>query len=829
MAVEEAVARGELLAGRYAIGQRVGQAGGQGTVYRALDEVTGAYVAVKVLHPHIYRGDRAQVEAEIKVLRAIRSAHVIRLLDAVDVPAAFGRPATRALVMELADSSLEDHIEEGRGAPPRILRTALDHAAAGLADLHAARVTHNDVKPSNILCCGDRWKLADFGIATALDGTHAYHSWQDTAYAAPERSARGEVRPEGDVWSYGMTVYRAVTGQAGTPARGRLKDLETPWRQLVSSCLVDNPTQRLGLADLRSKLPHLPEHTLTRPRQEAPVPADPPGRPPRPVAGIVATVVVLALVAISATVVLRWHLGTDRENGSGGPAPMVPPPLHGGGLVYAIFADPNGLDPTKNAWDTSGLQVANALFDPLMAYDAKGGLAPYLAKGLTASADYKTWTLDLRSGVTFHNGDELDADSVVTCLKALRRSIITGSAMQMITDTVAMDRLTVRITTSRPWAALPSLLAGQAGYVVSPVQLADPDGSSKPIGTGPFSLHGWQINQRFELVRNLAYWRDGLPYLDSVRFEVVPDGPRRIEMLERGEIDVATFNSTADLAALDEAVSRRAPTTGPDGRSGALVVERDQGDTEKDTILFNTSKPPLNDLRIRQALAYATDVKALAEANGWPEDRLANGFLPPDSPFYTPVAYPTFDLTRARTLAQAYKFEKNLRDISFTLTEAFEPGFLPMLIDQWARAGINVRINSVEGKQLVRYAVTGQYDAMHLVYFASPDPDTFWHFFVSDSIRSPISLNFAQLRDARIDEGFNEARASADPGIRKEGYAKVQEALADQLPYLWLLRDEWRIATVSRVRDARSMTLPDGQPAMPFVDGSHRLTETWIS
>jgi peptide/nickel transport system substrate-binding protein len=503
-------------------------------------------------------------------------------------------------------------------------------------------------------------------------------------------------------------------------------------------------------------------------------------------------------------------------------------PQTGGELVYAIFADPNGLDPTKNAWDVSGLQVANVIFDPLMAYDNKGALAPYLAKGLTPSADFKTWTLSLRSGVTFHNGDPLDAESVVTCLKALRESIITGGAMQMITDTVAVDKRTVKITTSRPWAALPSLFAGQAGYVVSPVQLADPDGSSKPIGTGPFMLHGWQINERFELVKNAAYWRDGLPYLDGVRFEVVPEGPRRIEMLERGDIDVATFNSTADLAALDESVNRRGKISAPDGRSGALTVERDQGDSEKDTILFNTSKPPLNDLRIRQALAYATDVKELAEANGWPKDRLANGLLPPDSPFYTKVDYPSFDLARAKQLVQTYKFEKNLKDISFTLMEAFEPGFLPMLIEQWGRAGIKVKINLVEGKQLVRYAVTGNYDAMHLIYFASPDPDTFWHFFVSDTIKSPISLNFSQLKDPRIDEGFNEGRASASPEVRKEGYAKVQQALADQLPYLWLLRDDWRIATVGRVRDARSVTLPDGQPAMPFVDGSHRLTETWI-
>src|SRR5262245_48266266 len=150
MAVEEVIRRGEALANRYVIGQRLGQPGGQGAVYRAWDEVEGDYVAVKVLHPHVYRAERALVDAEIDLLRTIRSERVIRLLDVVGVPPAFGRPATRALVMELADSSLADRIEDGRGAPARVLRTALPDALEGLADLHRARITHNDVKPSNI-------------------------------------------------------------------------------------------------------------------------------------------------------------------------------------------------------------------------------------------------------------------------------------------------------------------------------------------------------------------------------------------------------------------------------------------------------------------------------------------------------------------------------------------------------------------------------------------------------------------------------------------------------------------------------------------------------
>ena len=73
--------------------------------------------------------------------------------------------------------------------------------------------------------------------------------------------------------------------------------------------------------------------------------------------------------------------------------PEPPKPRPGGHLVYGVEADPNGLDPSKNAWDVSGIQLANALYDPLMAADAEGKFRPYLAESMTSSPDYKTWML----------------------------------------------------------------------------------------------------------------------------------------------------------------------------------------------------------------------------------------------------------------------------------------------------------------------------------------------------------------------------------------------------------------------------------------------------
>lgn len=507
------------------------------------------------------------------------------------------------------------------------------------------------------------------------------------------------------------------------------------------------------------------------------------------------------------------------------PAPTTAPvPRAGGRLVYAIEADPNGLDPTKNAWDSAGILLANALYDPAVAFDADGTPRPYLAESLTPAPDYRSWTIGLRPGVRFSNGDPLDAASLLTFVSAIRESPITGPAAQMIEDVTIIDPLRVEVRLSRPWATLPALLTAQGGYVVSPKQLANPNGHSEPIGTGPFVLRRWQQDRRFELVRNPDYWRQGLPYLDAVDFVVVPEGANRIEMVQEGAADVTGVSAPWDLGYLDTALARR---------PGSLQVEEDTGDTEKTSILFNTTKPPLDDVRVRRAVGYATDVTALGVDRGWPPGEMAQGPITSTSPFFSPAVYPTHDLEKARALVAEYLRDPGVkgqpRTVKFTIT-AIEPfaDVVNQLVRQWAEAGIEVNVSLIDVKKLVRLAVFGEFTAMFWRYFAAPDPDMFWHFFVKDTVvSSGISLNFARLHSDAITDAMNEGRSSPDVDVRRRAYARMQAAFAQQLPYLWLQRWNWRVLSNNRLHDAHNVTLPDGRRAMPLVAGTHRLTETW--
>ena len=113
-------------------------------------------------------------------------------------------------------------------------------------------------------------------------------------------------------------------------------------------------------------------------------------------------IAVFGAVAVAAGILSSCSIVMGSTNADpGAVAPVVERPRVGGRLVFGLEADPNGLDPTRNAWDPSGLQLANALYDPIAAIDDKGVARPYLVESFTPSPDYLTWTFKLRPGVQF--------------------------------------------------------------------------------------------------------------------------------------------------------------------------------------------------------------------------------------------------------------------------------------------------------------------------------------------------------------------------------------------------------------------------------------------
>src|SRR5579863_2042617 len=225
-------------------------------------------------------------------------------------------------------------------------------------------------------------------------------------------------------------------------------------------------------------------------------------------------------------------------------------PKRGGALVFGVEAEEQGFDPATGRFDETGVLYARTVFDPLTIIATDGSVQPYLAKAVTPNSDYTVWTITARPGVRFHDGSPCDAAAIAGSLNHFKDNLL-GVTFTAVSNISATSENTVTINLKQPWVPFPAYLAGgiggQPGYIAAPAMIADPKGSERPIGTGPFKFKEWVPNDHFTAVANKDYWRPGLPYLDSVTYRPITDAQQRANSLEAGTIDIMHTDLPASI------------------------------------------------------------------------------------------------------------------------------------------------------------------------------------------------------------------------------------------------------------------------------------------
>lgn len=500
-------------------------------------------------------------------------------------------------------------------------------------------------------------------------------------------------------------------------------------------------------------------------------------------------------------------------------------PKMGGSVTFGVEAETDGFNPTTNRWAISGYMIGNAVFDPISAYDASGKAQPYLAKSFTPSSDFKTWTVELREGVMFSDGTPVDGAAVAKSLNAVRADALTGAALANMASVTATSATSVTIQTTDPWASLPAILTTQVGFIVAPAQLdaAPPANTRQPIGSGPFIQKEWVPDNRWTGTKNADYWRSDdkgnkLPYLDSVEFRPIVDPQARVNALLSGDINMM---HTTDWPAINKLQS--------EAQAGNIQFVTDRTETEESMVLFNTSKAPLDDVRVREGLKLCTDPAAVMLINETPADRAADSQFTKDSPWYSDSGFTTNDPTAGKALLAEVIAEKG--PISFTLTTTPIPAntnTTALLKQQWEACGVSVTTDTTEQSSFISKTVTGNFQANLWRQFAASDPDGDYVWWTGKNATGPITLNMARLNDPQVNAALDKARASGDDAVRKQAYADLQKRQTELVPYIWLAHTQWAIGAGKSVRNLVNQTLPDGQAALPFQRGEVRLTQTWI-
>lgn len=527
-----------------------------------------------------------------------------------------------------------------------------------------------------------------------------------------------------------------------------------------------------------------------------------------------------ALVAVLA--LLGACTGGGGTPKAGTPTESEGSPVPGGRLVYGLGADAAGFNPVTDAFSAQSYTMADTIIEPLVDVDATGKWRPWLAKSLKPNTDYTSWTITIRPGIKFSNGEALTAGLVRQNLEAQKKSALTSAVFAKVKAATVVGGDAVRVDLEGPWVAFPYTLASQVGMIVPKASLDDPKQASQhPVGTGPFTFARYIPGNRFLVVRNPNYWRKGLPYLSRVEFRILPDPQTRAQTLESGGIDAMAANRDDDILKFQKLPGYRIYRA-----AGMSVPEV--------AFMLNTGAPPFNDIRMRQALAYATDRQAFISTLRSNLTKPADGPWSPDAPWYVPGGYPNYDLAKAKSLVAAYKAQHG--PVSVTLMSLPDPSTMEnvqLAQDMWGKAGITVHIKQADQPDLIQRALTGNYQATIWSQFTAPDPDGEYVWLHSSFARpvGQISIDMSRIRDPQLDAALDEGRSNPDTATRKKAYATVQRRLRALLPYIWV--DHLTTNSViagPKVHGLGQYTFPDGAIGKPLISSStHPFFDIWVS
>lgn len=460
---------------------------------------------------------------------------------------------------------------------------------------------------------------------------------------------------------------------------------------------------------------------------------------------------------------------------------LATPALSQSILRAGLDVDAGTMDP-RLARDTSAARMQELVYSGLVYLDPNLVPQPDLATSWTFTSP-TTLVFELREGVTFHDGSAFTAEDVVYTFTTLvredfgapRRSLYTP-----IANVTAIDDLTVQFELSQPYAPLLQYL--DMGIV--PSDAAEQLGASfgdTPIGTGPFALEAWD---RGATIRLKAFddYHFGRPNVDEVVISVIPDNNVRLIALESGDLDlIHSPVPPQDLARLQA--------------DGSLVVETTTA-LGYTYLNLNVRNPILQDVRVRKALAYATDVDTISEVIFYGMDAPGESFLLPGTYHYTSdvVTYP-YDLERAAELLDEAGWvdtngdgvrDRDGQSLSFELTTNVDPNrqqILEFLQGEWAAVGVEATVRVYEWPSFIGDVIAGNYEIGLIGWLLLTDPDRATYLqFLTDG-----GSNYGGYSNARVDELLEAGRAETDPAARRAIYGEAARIITDEAPYIFLL------------------------------------------
>ncbi|MBN4047608.1 ABC transporter substrate-binding protein [Acidimicrobiaceae bacterium AH-315-P05] len=517
--------------------------------------------------------------------------------------------------------------------------------------------------------------------------------------------------------------------------------------------------------------------------------------------------------------------------------------VRGGEISIGLTSETNTgfFPPSAETSFSAGFLVMDALYDRWFVQTGTGELLPEIAAArATPNADASEWTMTIREGIQFHDGTDVNAEAAVGMVELWLEGPF--GATSSIESAEVVDEFTVKYILKDPNPAFEGVLAGiSTGAVFSPTagrSFGAEASVENPVGTGPFVFEEWTRDSELIVRRNDNYWRtapDGgtLPYLDRIRFRVLPDGDSRRASLQAGDIEMATQGGV----------------TGGQDLVDAGFVPYEYIGNGAGVIIFNTAVPPFDDVRMRRAASHALDPN---QSNAISPSTLAgvfdlrNGYFNSTSPWFSEEAgadYAFFDTDEAIRLSTEYINDPTRSDgkavgeaISFSFDCTSEPTNIQtaqLFQQEWGDLGFEVEIKSQEQSSFITQIIggpteevpfTGEFQAACWADGSSSDPLEIFRTRYGDG----QVLNWTNFTDPTIDAAIETLRNDLTVDGRHAATEDITRVTAEQMPIRWGSSTATLLLAIPEIKGVEAYTHADGTVGARRSAGRVWWAEVWL-
>jgi peptide/nickel transport system substrate-binding protein len=458
-------------------------------------------------------------------------------------------------------------------------------------------------------------------------------------------------------------------------------------------------------------------------------------------------------------------------------------------IRFGVNREATNLDPvTQDA--NPDIWAFMQIYQQLVRVNVKGdGFEPDLAEKWSTSADGRTWTFNLRKNAKFSNGDTVKAADAVWSLKRARDTKGPWKwALEAVEDIQAKDDFTVVISLKEPWAPFLADISLFSNSIMPEKVFKgakDEDISNKPVGSGPWMLADWKKGEELVMKPNPHYHEKGLPKASELRLRYIPDDNSRIIALQSGDVDGIDYPPFSRMEELKK-----------DSKLEAQL----NPSTQVSHLSLNMREAPLNNVKFRQALAFATDRAAIVKAVCFGHCTPATTFLPMTTPFFNKGSKGNaYDLNKAKQLLKESGIATPITlKVLYRANDAVHQPTAVALKEMWGKLGVTLELEPLD-----RTAATTRYRANQFqVYITSwtndiPDPSQLASYALGFTESESYHSGYKSAEmDALLAKGMRETNVEK----RRQVYYEIQELELRDSPLIILYYSPYTIAINKKMK-----------------------------